>query len=308
LAIAGFGGAVLGLGIALFRDISDRVFRTSGQIETKLLTNSIAMVPMLKIAKKTTSRRQRGSDTVGRRTIVREQSPLWAVVDSPLSRFAEAMRSIKLAVDLNAVGKSSKAIGFTSSLPNEGKSTVAANVAQLIARTGAQVILVDCDLRNPWLSRSLVRGAKLGIFDVISGNASLEETVWKDPSTNLVFLPAGAKPRLSDSSDILGSDAIKELFEKLRLAYDWVVVDLSPLAPIVDVRSTTDLVDSYVLIIEWGRTKIGVVEHALNTAKGVYENLLGAVLNKVDVRALSRYEGGHGYYYRKHYSQYGYTD
>ena len=86
----------------------------------------------------------------------------------------------------------------------------------------------------------------------------------------------------------------KAYLSKLRQSYDYVIVDLSPLAPIVDVRATTHLLDSYIFVIEWGRTKIDVVKHALAAAQGVSENLLGVVLNKVDmntVRTLHRTGG-----------------
>jgi succinoglycan biosynthesis transport protein ExoP len=80
------------------------------------------------------------------------------------------------------------------------------------------------------------------------------------------------------------------------------------LAPVVDVTATTLFVDSYVYIIEWGQTRFDVVEHALSSAKGVYERLVGAVLNRVDIGALGRYDGyGAKYYFNKYYTRYGYT-
>ena len=72
---------------------------------------------------------------------------------------------------------------------------------------------------------------------------------------------------------------MRELFDRLRASYDYVIVDLPPLAPIVDVRTTTPLVDCFILVVEWGRTKIDVVQHALYTAPNVYESLIGTVLN-----------------------------
>jgi polysaccharide biosynthesis transport protein len=78
---------------------------------------------------------------------------------------------------------------------------------------------------------------------------------------------------------------------------------------VVDVRATTSFVDSYGFVVEWGRTKTDIVEHALDAAKGVYDNLLGVVLNKVDFDVLNRYEGYRGnYYYRQYYAQYGYAE
>jgi succinoglycan biosynthesis transport protein ExoP len=117
------------------------------------------------------------------------------------------------------------------------------------------------------------------------------------------------KSRVAHTSEILASEATKKLFERLREAYDYVVVDLSPLAPVVDVRATSNLVDSYIFVIEWGRTKIDVVKHTLGAARGVYDNLLGVVLNKADINVLSRYESYRGNYYQnRYYARYGYTD
>ena len=241
--------------------------------------------------------------------IVRDQSLLWHVIDSPFSRFSELVRAIKIAADLFGVSKSNKVIAITSSLPNEGKSTVSTALAQLTAHAGSRTILLDCDLRNPSLTRKLAPNARIGFLEVVSGKASLEEAIWTDPVTKLAFLPCVVESRVAHSSEILGSAATKKLFDQLREMYDYVVVDLSPLAPVVDVRATTNLVDSYVFVIEWGRTKIDVVEHALNVTRGVYDNLLGVVLNKADINVLSRYESYRGkYYYNRYYSRYGYTD
>ena len=93
---------------------------------------------------------------------------------------------------------------------------------------------------------------------------------------------------------------MKRLFSRLRDSYDYVIVDLSPLAPVVDVRAATHLVDTYVFLVEWGKTNIGAAERALNTARGVYDNLLGVVLNKVNFVQLGRYDNN------AYYARYGY--
>jgi succinoglycan biosynthesis transport protein ExoP len=243
------------------------------------------------------------------RNIVHDDNALWTVVDSPFSRFAESIRSIKVAADLNEIVKLNKVIGFTSSLPMEGKSTVAAALALLIAQAGGRVILVDCDLRNPSLTRTLAPSAKAGFIEVISEKAAIEDVLWTDPKTNLSFLPAVMKSRVAHTNEILASAATKNLFDELCRRYEYIIVDLPPLAPVVDVRTTTHFVNSYVFVIEWGGTKIDVVKKVLADAPGVYENLLGAVLNKTDVSRLNRYEAHRGAYYdNKHYARYGYTD
>jgi Mrp family chromosome partitioning ATPase len=89
--------------------------------------------------------------------------------------------------------------------------------------------------------------------------------------------------------------------------YDYIIVDLPPLTPVVDVRATTALVDCFILVVEWGRTKIDVVEHALHTAPNVYESLIGTVLNKTDIKAMGRYDRS-DYYNSEHYTRYGFED
>jgi len=364
LAIAAAGGMILAFGIGMVRDFSDRVFRTSQQVEDDLQADCIAVVPALKedasgdatilgenddrahrsllkravdivyagLAKTSdtlkvgqyfSERRKfnrvtanepvfpagRNNLTFGPRTIVRNKSVLWHVIDSPFSRFTESIRAIKISGDLFGVSKSNKVIALTSSLPNEGKSTIGTSLAQLMAHSGSRVILLDCDLRNPVLSRMLAPDANSGLIEVLSGRASLDDVTWTDPSTKLTFLPCVLKSRVAHTSEILASEAIKKLFDRLRETYDYVIVDLSPLAPVVDVRATYNLVDSYIFVIEWGRTKIDVVEHALGAARGVYDNLLGVVLNKADINVLNRYESYRGkYYYNRYYARYGYTD
>jgi len=358
LAAAIAGGLLLAFGVGMLREFSDRVFRTSSQVENQLQTDCIAVVPRLKSGRKqavpedddasyasqTFVRGQnllwqvidalfsRFTESIGAveptvkadrkqaepevsdasfapRAIVRSQNLLWEVIDTPFSRFTESIRAIKMASDLVGVSRSNKVIAITSSLPNEGKSTIATSLAQLMVHTGSKVILVDGDLRNPSLTHLLAPTAGLGLIEVISGKASLQDVIWTDPSTNLAFLPVFAKSRIAHSSEILGSAATKKLFDNLRESYDYVIVDLSPLAPVVDVRATAGLVDSYVFVIEWGRTKFDVVEHALRNARGVFDNLLGIVLNKADLKVLSRYDAYRGNYYKnKHYIRYGYAD
>jgi succinoglycan biosynthesis transport protein ExoP len=332
LAVATMGGLVLGLGLAILREISDRVFRTGKQVETQLNTGCLAMVPLIKngatapriaanagwfqnvidalVAKKGAKAAPvstKESAAIASRIITPNACLFRNVIDAPLSPFTESIRAVKVSVDVPGAAKSNKVIGITSSHPNEGKSTIAASLAQLIAHTGARVILVDCDLRKPSLSRELVPNRTGGLIDVITNKASLDELIWSDPSTGLSFLPAGVKSHLIHTNETLASDAMKVLFVRLRENYDYVIVDLSPIAPVVDVRSATHLADAFVFIIEWGKTKMEVVEHALHTAQGVYDNLLGVVLNKVELRALNRYEGHGNYYHSRHFASYDYT-
>jgi succinoglycan biosynthesis transport protein ExoP len=144
---------------------------------------------------------------------------------------------------------------------------------------------------------------------VLSDSEPIENVTWTEPTTGMVFLPAALKFRVAHSSEILASAGMKRLMERLRSTYDYVIVDLPPLAPLVDVRATAHFIDSYVYVVEWGRTYTAVAQHALSKAPHIHERLLGAVLNKVDMRQLSLYDGNRARYYNdKSYGRYGYTD
>jgi succinoglycan biosynthesis transport protein ExoP len=299
LSVSAVGGMLLGLGLGFLRVSLDRVFRTAEQIETALQANCLALAPMTR-----RSRRRELPAPTAPRTIAPNATVSWGVIDRPLSRFAEAMRSVKSAARLSR--QKIKVFGFTSSLPGEGKSTLGTAFALLSAQAGARVLLVDCDFRHPALSKALAPGAEHGILEVISDRKKIEEVLWTDAQTNLSFLPGAMRSPVPDSAEILSSDALRSFFEAARKEYDCIVVDLPPIAPIVDVRSTAGLVDSYVFVVEWGRTKMDVVDLALHKAPMVHENLLGVVLNKVDFKSLARYNGYHGDYYSdKIYAQYG---
>lgn len=295
------GGLALGLALAFFLELMNDVFHTERQVQKVLGTRCLAIVPMCKDAEQGTNSGWTSAGAVLPRTILRDQSPLWSVSDSPFSYFAESVRSIKAAADMYGAGHSVKVIGFTSAVPNEGKSTVAASLAQAIAQSGSRVILVDCDLRNPSLSASLAPVAEQGLVEVISGKAALNEVIWTDPTTSMTFLPTVMKSRVAQTNEILASDATKKLLDTLRLMYDYVVVDLSPLAPVVDVRATVNLVDTYVFVIEWGKTHTNVVRRTLEAAPSVVDNLLGVVLNKTDMKRLRQYDSHVSKYHEKGY-------
>jgi polysaccharide biosynthesis transport protein len=309
LALVCIGGIGFGAGVGFIREVMDRVFRTTSQVEGALNAPCVALVPLVDDTSAESPDDEEAFASTGSKSISRDGSVCWMVAEQPLSRFAEAIRSVKLAVDLNGANKGHKVIGFTSALPNEGKSTVAAALSQLIAQVGGKVIIVDCDLRNPTLSRTLAPKATLGIIDVLAGEQSLDDAIWRDGPQGMAFLPAVSRSRVFHTSEVLASAPTKKLFDDLRECYDYVVVDLPPLAPLIDVRATPHLVDGYFLVIEWGRTKIDVVQHALNTAPLVYEGLLGTILNKANMEFMGRYEAHRSkYYYNKHFARYGYTD
>jgi len=312
LGIGLLGGIALGAALGLLREMKDRSFRTTAQIEDRLRLPCLSVVPLLKrrevnrITRKAALAVGTSSGESGQRMVVRRRGACWAASAMPSSRFAESIRALKVAIDLDPSSRTQrKVFGLTSALPNEGKSMIAASLAQLIANSGKRVIVIDCDLRNPSLSAAIAPAADAGIADIVAGTRSLEDTIWTDPVTKLHFLP-GKGALASNTSDILSSEPMRKLIEQLRETYDYVIVDLPPLAPVADARAISTLLDSFVLIVEWGRTRADVIEHALNAAPNVYDSLIGVVLNKTHMKELKLY-GPHfaDYYNHEHYGRYG---
>lgn len=190
-ALFPLAGLMLGLGIAILREmLADRVLLTSKSVQSRLRLACIGILPKAHTGRRI-GWRLKGARTAEPRTVVHgDRGICWTVVEKPFSQFAEGVRSIKFAIDLENRSRASRVIGVTSSLANEGKSTVALAMAQMIASNGSTAILVDCDLRNPSLTRSIAPGAEAGIVELAYGRIALEEAIWKDPSTQMAFLPA----------------------------------------------------------------------------------------------------------------------
>jgi succinoglycan biosynthesis transport protein ExoP len=171
-------------------------------------------------------------------------------------------------------------------------------MSTIISQSGSRVLLVDCDLRNPSMSRMLTPDAKVGLLDVIAGKVPLEEALWTDSTSTLSFLPSMVDDRYPHATEMLSSDAAKSLFDSLQIRYDYVILDLAPMVAALDVRAAAHVVDSYVMVVEWGTTKVDAVKYALRNVPGVQEKLVGVVLNKVDMDSMKYYDNyGAVYYY-----------
>jgi succinoglycan biosynthesis transport protein ExoP len=348
LFVAVVGGGVFGFALAWMRDALDRVVRTRTDIESVLGMNALAVAPRivddagngelhrkrrhrvtawalapvvylgrtLKLGLGRSTRGTNANRLVGAANAMSTSGSLAIrdgvmryVQDAPFSRYTEAMRSIKVAADIVFMDHKTKVLGFTSTLPNEGKTTISASFAQILAQGGSKVVLVDADLRNPSLTRSLTPTATRGLIEVVLDNLDLDSAIVMDPVTKLAFLPAVIPSRIAQTSEILSSPAMAKVIERLRERFDWIVVDLSPLAPVIDVRSTARFIDAYVLIVEWGRTKTDVIRQALRDAPMLQNHIIGAVLNKANIDVLNRYDTyGGNYYYNQYYHRYGYVD
>jgi exopolysaccharide transport family protein len=222
------------------------------------------------------------------------QPPLMRyVLDEPTSLFAESVRAVRLAIQHASRYEPSKSIMVTSSIDGEGKTTLATNLAQSTASLGMRTILVEGDLRNPEMSRSLCPQAKVGVIDVASGRARFEQALFFDRATGLAVLPSPSQQRDTNVNEFVFSDAMRNMLDHLRKNFDYVIIDSPPLVPLVDARALGDIADRVILAIRWDSTPRDVIAQALETLSSAEEHLLGTVLTRVDMHRLRDYD-----YYR----------
>jgi succinoglycan biosynthesis transport protein ExoP len=192
-----------------------------------------------------------------------------------------------------------------STLPGEGKSTVSLNFAQLLAMQGARTLLIDADLRNPGATRAVGRHAQEGVLEVLLEGKRVQDLLLFDGKTKLAFLPAIVKRRVPHSSDLLASAAMTRLLRELKDHFDYIILDLPPLGPVVDARAVSPMLDSCIAVIEWGRTSRRVVRTTFGGQPELMEKCIGAVLNKVDPEKMKLYQAyGSGEYYYSRYAAY----
>jgi capsular exopolysaccharide synthesis family protein len=280
LALASICGLGLGLLWAFVREQMSRQVHTRGQLEKLLGTTCLAVLPAFSKKRPAAGRRWATQDSGA----FRQLSEV-----APFSATAEALRYIKVAIDLHST--EGKVIGIVSALPGEGKTTVAAGLAAFVAKGGARTLLVDADLRNPSLTRALGYTNVPGLLNMVAAKSEFDDLVITDSKFRFDFLPSSTQTKPSNSSDVLNSPAMKEMLKLANNDYDYVLVDLPPILPVVDVKAVAHLFDAFVLVVEWASTSTDEILKAVNSSSVLSERLLGAVLNKADETVMRRFEG-----------------
>lgn len=304
VAVSMFLGLMVGAGLGAFREFRDRFFRTGDQIREVLDLEPLGTVPFTRPVAVVKHKPARGS-ALHERVISKEGSISNYVIDHPLSSFAETMRSAKIAIDVLTAQKRPKLIGMVSVLPGEGKSTISINFAELLASQGSRVLLIDADLRNPGATREIGRHAVRGILEALEDSSSTRDILMINPDTKLAFLPAVIKRRIPYSSELLASDAMDRLIEQVSEAFDYIIFDLPPLAPVVDARAISSKLDAYIFVVEWGKTARNVVKKTLGNNAAVSAKCAGVILNKVDANKMKFYQTyGSSEFYASKYTSY----
>ena len=218
------------------------------------------------------------------------------VVRKPRSSFAEAIRSLHAGLQLLRGGPP-KVLLVTSSVPDEGKTSVAVALGRLVARSGARVILVDCDLRHPSIAEQFsAQQLDAGLADVLTGGCDLATILRRDPLSPLEFLPVAAPS--ANPAELISSQALKNLIEVLRLHYDLVILDAAPVLPVADTRLLSRLADKALYVVEWNKTPREAVLSGIAMLRNAGTEVAGTVLNKADMRRHAMY--GYGFSGRSH--------
>ncbi len=298
LALGCAAGGVAGA----FREFRDRFFRTGEQVRDVLGLEYLGSVPLVELPP---GRRPPAGPARGE--VWRKTEMSGFATEHPSSAFAETLRSARIAADVH-IDKPCKVIGFVSVLPGEGKSTIAMNFARALARS-ARVLLIDADLRNPGATRALGSHAEEGLLEVLLEGRVPASVMLADPDTGLKFLPVVVTRRMPHSSELLASSAMARLLVRLGAEFDYIVLDLPPLGPVVDARAVASRVDGFVMVVEWGGTSRKAVRDTLNAEPQIAGRCLGVMLNKVDGSRMKLYEGyGSPDYYASRYARYYHED
>lgn len=264
-------GVLLGVGLAFLRDRLDNTVKDRQSLED---ITGVALVGSIPLDK------------------ARRKEPAISF-DSDNSAIAEAFRKLRTNLQFLAVDNPPRVIVVTSSVPSEGKSTTAINIALALAEGNHNVVLVDGDLRRPTLDKYLGLVGRVGFSTVLAGRVSLDDVLQKTRFPRLTVLTSGAVP--PNPSELLGSLAAQKVFAELRSRFDYVVVDSCPLLAVTDAAILAADADGVLLMARFGDTKRAQLMPAVRSLRDVGAPLLGAMFTMTPTRGNESYSYNYGY-------------
>jgi polysaccharide biosynthesis transport protein len=278
---------VISIVLAFILDSLDTNLSNIAEIESVMDLPSLAIIPKGKRAPAD----QSNSLSVAQRNI--------NVLTQPKSQFSESFRSLRTALMLSRAGHTPKYILFTSATPSEGKTTIVSNLACVLAQRDAKILLIDADLRRPNVHHRFGLTGKVGLTTLLAGTSSLEESLQRVPEVpNLDILPSGPVPPFP--TEMLSSDAMLSLLERVGNMYTHIVIDSPPILSVTDGVILSRVVDAVVLVIRHGKMNKNVIRRARDLLVRSGAPLAGIALNAVDMNSPEYY----GYY---GYSGYSYS-
>lgn len=273
LAVAGLLGLLLGVALALLRDLLDGTIKGSVDIE------SITDAPILAHIAFDSSV---------------PKAPLLTQIGSHSPR-AEAFRLLRTNLQFVDLDAAPKAFVITSALPGEGKTSTATNLAMALAQTGKRVVLVDADLRRPKIAQSLGLESSVGFTTVLVGRSDLSGSVQHHSESGIDVLTSGPLP--PNPTEILQSNATQALLSTLRDRYDNVIIDAPPLLPVADAAILANDADGALIVVRHGRTTRDQLRHSLDRVEHVGARTFGVLVNMSPKRRERGYSDLYGYGY-----------
>jgi capsular exopolysaccharide synthesis family protein len=208
---------------------------------------------------------------------------------SPKSPIAEQFRTVRTNIQFSSVDQEIQTIVVTSPGPSEGKSTTTANLAVVFAQQGKRVLLIDSDLRKPTVHYTFRQENHVGLSNVLTRQASLDEAVKTTDQDNLWLLTSGPIP--PNPSELLGSRGMHTLLELANNEYDVIIMDSPPILAVTDAHVLSNLADGVVLVVSSGKTEIESAKKAKELLSSAKAKILGVVLNN------KKQQDSHYYYY-----------
>ena len=282
---------VAGIGLAFLLHFLDDTVKSVDDIDRYIHLPALALIP----ASKGDRARLKGMAMPGA-----SDSTALAMVNDVRSPIAESYRHLRTSLLLSSAGQPPKTILVTSSQPSEGKTTTAINTAFMLAQTGAEVLIIDCDLRRPRLHAQFEVSNAKGLTTLLSGERDLESSLQSyQKGANLKILTSGPVP--PNPAELLGSEEMRKLLAKLSERFAHIIIDSPPAISFTDASILSTMVDGVVLVVHASRSSRAVVRRAKQQLLDVGAHIFGIVLNNVRLESQN-------YYYSGYYSNYYSTD
>lgn len=204
----------------------------------------------------------------------------------PHSISAESYKSIRTSLKYSSVDKTIKTIVITSSVPGEGKSTIAGNLALCLSESGNKVLIIDCDLRRPSLHKKFRLSNLKGITDCLIDKDNLKESI-QEFTSDLSVISSGTIP--PNPAEILGSKTFERFLKNIGSIYDYIILDTPPLLAVTDASILAGKADATIIVVKYGKTREKDINLAYKELKKVNANVVGSILNSCDMKRTDSY-------------------
>jgi succinoglycan biosynthesis transport protein ExoP len=281
---------VAGIGLAFLLDFLDDTVKSIDDVDRYIHLPALAMIPASRGAARLKGAPQANPNA--------PETTALAMVDDVRSPIAESYRHLRTSLLLSSAGQPPKTILVTSSQPSEGKTTTAINTAFMLAQTGAEVLIIDCDLRRPRLHSQFEVANSRGLTTWLSGEKDLDNLLQVFSKTpNLKILTSGPVP--PNPAELLGSEEMRRLLGILSERFAHIIIDSPPAISFTDASILSTMVDGVMLVVHAGRSSRAVVRRAKQQLLDVGAHIFGVVLNNVKLESQDYYYSG---YYSNYYS------